>query len=82
QLLPLQANILDSAARLVKPGGRLIYATCSMLHDENEAQVEAFLQTHHDFIVKPVAEVWAEEEAGAPPPVEGPYLRLTPAKHD
>ncbi|SMH59941.1 RsmB/NOP family class I SAM-dependent RNA methyltransferase [Azospirillum agricola] len=81
QLLPLQANILDSAARLVKPGGRLIYATCSMLHDENEGQVEAFLQSHPDFTVKPIAEVWAEEEAGTPP-VEGPFLRLTPARHD
>ncbi len=81
QLLPLQANILDSAARLVKPGGRLVYATCSMLHDENEGQIEAFLQTHPDFTVKPIAEVWAEEEAGAPP-MEGPFLRLTPARHD
>ena len=39
-LLPLQASILASAARLVKKGGRLIYATCSMLREENEKQVE------------------------------------------
>ncbi len=81
ELVPLQASILDSAARLVKPGGRLIYATCSMLPDENEQQVAAFLETHPDFTVKPVAEVWAEEDAGTPP-AEGPYLRLTPARHD
>jgi 16S rRNA (cytosine967-C5)-methyltransferase len=48
-LLPLQASILDSAARLVKPKGRLIYATCSMLHEDNEMQVEKFLETHPDF---------------------------------
>ncbi|MGQ9370803.1 RsmB/NOP family class I SAM-dependent RNA methyltransferase [Azospirillum sp. ST 5-10] len=81
QLVPLQANILDSAARLVKPGGRLVYATCSLLPEENEAQVAAFLAAHPDFVVKPVAEVWEEEQAGRPPG-DGPYLRLTPARHD
>ncbi|HEY0835385.1 MAG TPA: RsmB/NOP family class I SAM-dependent RNA methyltransferase [Azospirillum sp.] len=81
QLLPLQANILDSASRLVKPGGRLVYATCSMLTEENEKQIDAFLERHADFTVKPVAEVWAEEDAG-PCPVDGPYLRLSPAQHD
>ena len=43
ELLPLQKSILASAARLVKPGGRLIYATCSLLPDENEKQVDEFL---------------------------------------
>ena len=81
ELVPLQANILDSAARLVKPGGRLIYATCSLLPEENEKQIAAFLESHPDFTVLPVAEVWAEEGAGTPPS-EGPYLRLTPARHD
>lgn len=81
ELVPLQANILDSAARLVKPGGRLVYATCSLLPEENESQVAAFLETHPDFTVKPIAEVWAEENAG-PSPVDGPYLRLTPGRHD
>ncbi|RJF85298.1 RsmB/NOP family class I SAM-dependent RNA methyltransferase [Azospirillum cavernae] len=81
ELVPLQANILDSAARLVKPGGRLIYATCSMLFDENEGQIAHFLETHPEFTVKPVADVWAEEAYG-PVPCDGPYLRLTPARHD
>ena len=40
-----QAEILDSAARLVKPGGRLVYATCSLLPEENEAQIDRFLAT-------------------------------------
>lgn len=81
KLLPLQASILDSAARLVKPGGRLIYATCSMLPEENEKQVAAFVETHPDFTVLPAGDVWNEEGFGTPPS-EGPYLRLTPARHD
>lgn len=48
-LLPLQREILENAARLVKPGGRLVYATCSLLNDENEDQVNAFLQKNPAF---------------------------------
>tara|TARA_B100001094_G_C18069463_1_gene739236 strand:- start:915 stop:1151 length:237 start_codon:yes stop_codon:yes gene_type:complete len=44
-----QRAILESAARLVKPDGRLIYATCSILPEENEQQVEAFLNAHESF---------------------------------
>ncbi|HRJ61886.1 MAG TPA: RsmB/NOP family class I SAM-dependent RNA methyltransferase [Azospirillaceae bacterium] len=80
ELVPLQAKILDSAARLVKPGGRLVYATCSLLWDENAGQVAAFLETHPEFEVLPIAQVWAEEGLGAPP-CDGPYLALTPARH-
>jgi 16S rRNA (cytosine967-C5)-methyltransferase len=46
ELTALQASILDAAARLVRPGGRLVYATCSLLREENEAIVEAFLAAH------------------------------------
>ncbi len=42
ELTQKQADILDQAQKLVKPGGKLIYATCSLLNDENEAQLEAF----------------------------------------
>lgn len=52
ELAPLQGRILDSACRMVKPGGRLVYATCSMLPEENEIQVESFLQTHPEFELK------------------------------
>lgn len=45
----LQARILASAARLVKPGGRLVYATCSLLPEENEVVAQAFLAAHRDF---------------------------------
>ncbi len=45
-----QAAILASAARLVKPGGRLVYATCSVLPEENERIAEAFAAAHPDFV--------------------------------
>ncbi len=49
ELLVLQQSILQSACRLVKPGGRLIYATCSLLGEENEQQIAAFLKHNPDF---------------------------------
>ncbi|MFO1263224.1 MAG: RsmB/NOP family class I SAM-dependent RNA methyltransferase [Rhodoferax sp.] len=52
-----QAAILASAARMVKPGGRLVYATCSILPQENEAIAEAFTAAHADFAVLDVADV-------------------------
>lgn len=45
----LQRQILDRYARLVKPGGRLVYATCSILPEENEAVADAFLAAHPEF---------------------------------
>lgn len=77
-LLPLQAGILASAARLVKPGGRLVYATCSMLPEENEAQVEAFIAAHPDFHVVRLAEAAPQLTDSTHPD----YLSLTPARHD
>ncbi len=50
ELLPKQAGILDQAAGLVRKGGRLIYATCSLLPEENEAQVSSFLSRHPNFL--------------------------------
>ena len=44
-----QAEILDSYSRMVKPGGKLVYATCSILPSENQHQIEKFLETHTDF---------------------------------
>lgn len=54
-----QQAILASAARLVKPGGRLVYATCSLLDEENEAIVEQFLAAHEAFRLTPMGELLA-----------------------
>jgi 16S rRNA (cytosine967-C5)-methyltransferase len=75
-----QRDILLSAARLVRPGGRLVYVTCSLLREENEAQAEGFLATSPDFALYPAARAWAETLGGRSPGGDD-YLRLTPARH-
>ncbi len=80
ELVALQTRILASAARLVKPGGRLVYATCSLLPEENEGEVRAFLDSHADFAEVPVAEVWSAL-LPIPVPTSDPTLTLTPASH-
>jgi 16S rRNA (cytosine967-C5)-methyltransferase len=73
-----QASILDGAARLVKFGGRLVYATCSLLNEENDAIIEAFLASHPDFTLVPMHQVLAEQRI----PLEmGDYLKMLPHKH-
>src|SRR3569832_1631843 len=57
-----QSSILAGAARLVKPGGRLVYATCSILEEENEAIVALFLETHADFSLVPLSAVLSEQK--------------------
>jgi len=75
-----QHDILASAARLVKPGGRLAYITCSLLREENEAQAERFLAETEDFTLYPATQAW-DEAIGTPCPASGDFLRLTPAQH-
>ena len=75
-----QGAILDSAATLVKPGGRLVYGTCSLLAEENEDVVARFLQAHPDFHVVPATEVLARQ--GVVLPGMGDYLRLDPRRHE
>ena len=53
-----QAEILHSGARLVRPGGRLVYSTCTFAPAENEEAIAAFLQTHPDFEPEPVEAPW------------------------
>lgn len=78
ELVPKQAGILDTAARLVKAGGRLVYATCSLLPAENEDQVGAFLTRHPDFTLVTLADAWTLPGT-APGP--GPFMSLTPKAH-
>ena len=72
-----QAAILEAAARLVRPGGRVVYATCSLLAAENEAIVDAFLAAHPEFNLTPVAGVLARHGVE----LTGDFLRLLPHRH-
>jgi len=79
-----QSAILAGAARLVKPGGRLVYATCSLLVDENESIATAFGAAHPDFAPAPVAEILQSLKvpgATALCDENGLYLRLWPHRH-
>jgi len=76
-----QQMILGGAARLVKPGGHLIYATCSLLIEENEIQIENFLAGNPAFSALPVSDIWSRN-IPAPCPPSGTGIRLTPASTD
>jgi len=71
ELVVIQAEIIERASKLVKPGGKFVYATCSLLAEENENQIEKFLAAHGDeFEIVPVPEEYGN-----------PFLRMTPHRH-
>jgi 16S rRNA (cytosine967-C5)-methyltransferase len=80
-----QQAILTSAARLLKPGGRLVYATCSLLPEENEAVAEAFSETQANFETIAVADVLAgmhiENASLLTAGKTAQWLRLWPHRH-
>lgn len=78
ELKATQDALLKQAAKYVKPGGRLVYATCSILPSENEDRVAAFLESHRDFAIIPAADVWRESIPGAQPPNLGEFFRASP----
>jgi 16S rRNA (cytosine967-C5)-methyltransferase len=78
ELAAKQTRILDAAATLLKPGGRLVYATCSVLPEENDGIVDAFLKTHPQFSERDVAGQLAHAGIGLD---TGPRLRLWPHVH-
>ncbi len=73
-----QAAILSAAAGLVKGGGRLVYATCSFLPEENQGIVEAFLERHPRFAPLNAAELLAQQKI---PLDTGMFLQLSPRLH-
>ena len=87
ELTAKQAAILDSAARLVKAGGRLVYATCSVLPEENEAIAQAFSLAHPDFEPLPAAALLEQHKVDHAAQLcsggdDGRlYLRLWPHQH-
>ena len=82
ELAAKQTAILESAARLVKPGGRLVYATCSVLPQENEAIAEAFTAAHADFVHQDAGALLAQLKVPqAESLCRAGYLRLWPHLH-
>jgi 16S rRNA (cytosine967-C5)-methyltransferase len=71
ELIKTQIEILDKVVPCVKPGGRLVYATCSLLPEENEKQAAAFLERHPGFEIVPPEN----------PALGAPFMRLTPYRH-
>jgi 16S rRNA (cytosine967-C5)-methyltransferase len=78
-----QRTLLELAAPLVKPGGRLVYVTCSVLPEENGDQLAWFAAGHPELAPVPWREAWAAGVGGEPPPSAcgDAALLLTPARH-
>lgn len=77
ELTELQQALLTEAARCVKPGGRLVYATCTLHPAENEGVVDQFLQTHQGWALQPPPAAWVQELDVAP---QG-WVRVWPHRH-
>ncbi|MEL7049292.1 MAG: RsmB/NOP family class I SAM-dependent RNA methyltransferase, partial [Pseudomonadota bacterium] len=81
-----QRSVLERASGMVKPGGRLVYVTCSVFVEENEDQMDWFVQEHPSFERLKIGPIWADtipgvsiEAAGIDP--DGTSVLLTPHRH-
>lgn len=79
ELAQLQTRILDASAQLVKPGGRLVYSTCSVLDEENGGIVRAFLAAHPEFHLLDARTILAGQ--GADVPLQDETMRLYSHRH-
>lgn len=78
-LTATQDSVLDQGAKLVRPSGWLVYVTCSLLRDENESRIEAFLARNPEFQPLDAAGIWPTVLPGTSP-VPGPYLTFSPVR--
>jgi 16S rRNA (cytosine967-C5)-methyltransferase len=78
ELMEKQKGILSGAARLVKEGGRLVYATCSILEEENQRIVEDFLASNEQFTLRPAGDILRSERIALD---MGEYFQLWPHRH-
>ncbi len=76
EMMALQDRLLDAGAALVRPGGLLVYSTCSIEPEENEQRIEAFLARHDEFTVESVAECVPDEMVS-----DAGHLRTLPHRH-
>jgi len=76
ELQDMQIDILNKASDLVAPGGKLVYATCSILSDENGEQIKRFLADHPEFKVHNASQAWSDAEIGGE--MSGEFMELTP----
>jgi 16S rRNA (cytosine967-C5)-methyltransferase len=72
----LQAGILEQAAGCTRPGGTLVYATCTLRPEENEEVVRAFLERHPEFSLRPPELPWLD-----PSFLDGGFFRAFPHRH-
>ena len=79
ELMAVQARILRQASRCVAPGGRLVYATCSVLPEENEKQVEAFLAENPEFTLLDAGKIVQDRCKNLT--LQGPWLAMRPDRH-
>ncbi len=77
----LQDTLLSKSSHLVRPGGSLVFVTCSILDEEGGDRIEAFLDSNRHFRSQDVAELWPRFLDG-PPPAAGPFLKLSPSSTD
>ncbi len=81
RLRRVQEDVLDRALEAIPPGGRVIYATCSLFREENEAQVEAALERHTEIRTVRAVEILGKALGAGITDPTGTFLQLAPHRH-